>query len=155
MIESMSKRTWYIIWILLALLSSFAAVSTLIVPWRTKIQNAFFGEKRQLLATVTGHLGENEYLILKFQTNKGIIVEVQQPENDSYKLIDRIFIPDPYDGYVMMNSQATRLALTDIDDDQQLEIIAPTFDSNLAAHLNALRLDPESMRLKLVQEHAE
>ena len=46
----------------------------------------------------------------------------------------------------MIKGQATNLALKDIDGDNSMEIIVPTYDSNLVAHLNVYKYDPFSRR---------
>lgn len=160
MVSMVSGRLYKIIWIatwtLLGLGSMTITAVALNPDWRARLQAVFVGDDRQLLATVNGDLladGTN-FKILKFGTKRGIIVEVLAPgdsSDDGYSLVDRIFIPDPHDGFFSLNTHATRLALVDVDGDGRSEILAPSFDSQLVAHLNTLRLDPDTRRLELVR----
>lgn len=150
---------WRATWVLLALAALIVSALALHPDWRTRLQAVFIGDQRVLLATVTGDLtGDGtSYKILKFSTSRGIIVEVVAPSPDSsetYNLVDRIFIPDPHDGFFSLNTHATRLALVDVDGDGRPEILAPSFDNKLVAHLNTLRLDPDTRRLELVRPPA-
>lgn len=147
---------WRILWAVLALLIVTVSLILLVPEWRVRWQAKFMPERKELLATVSGDLlGDGvELKVLKFSTSRGLIVEVHATSPDAlkpYTLVDKIFIPDRHDGFFSLNTQATRLALVDVDGDGKPEIIAPSFDDKLVAHLNTLRLDPETRRLELVK----
>ncbi len=147
---------WRVAWFVLVL--GILGVAAILVnnEWRVKVQARIAGEQKELLATVSGQLlgDDQNFKVLKFATRRGLIIEVHAPHTDPLKpfvLVDKLFIPDLHDGFFSLNNQATRLALVDVDEDGRLEIIAPSFDDKLSAHLNTLRLNPETRRLELVQ----
>lgn len=146
---------WKVLWSVLVAATLFTIAVALTPEWRVRWQAWLLPETRDLLATVTGDLLNNgvQMKVLKFATGRGLIVEVHAPNEDqaSFSLVDRIFIPDRHDGYVTLNAQPTRLAIVDVDNDGSPEILAPSFDEKLVAHLNTLRLNPESKRLELVK----
>jgi len=144
------------LWAVLIVAAIVTSALALHPEWRVRAQAQLFPEKKELLATVNGDLlGDGaEYKVLKFATGRGLIVEVHSPSQDPgepFVFVDRIFIPDRHDGYFSLNTQPTRLAIVDIDGDGRGEILAPSFDEKLVAHLNTLRLDPSTRRLALVR----
>lgn len=150
---------WRATWVILTIATIVVSAMALHPDWRTRLQAVFVGDQRQLLATVSGDLLNDgtTFKVLKFSTSRGIIVEIVAPnpnQEESFSLVDRIFIPDPHDGFFSLNTHATRLALVDVDGDGRPEIIAPSFDNKLVAHLNTLRLDPDTRRLELVRPPA-
>ena len=56
-------------------------------------------------------------------------------------------LPDHKDGFFLYQGEATNLALEDVDGDQQLDIIAPSYDNNLVARLNVYSYDQRSENL--------
>ncbi|MBX7230490.1 MAG: hypothetical protein K1X29_00255 [Bdellovibrionales bacterium] len=148
--------TWKILWSLLftgVLISGGLALSS---RHRLLWQAHFFPEKKELLAVVNGDLLGNgsEFKVLKYATRKGLIIEIQSPHqrNDNpYQMVDRVFIPDRHDGYFSLSTASTQLAILDINGDGVPEIIAPSFDENLMAHLNPMRLDPITKKIQLIR----
>ncbi len=157
--ETTLDRRWRVALILLSFATVVVTAVALNPNWRIPIQAFLSPDHRVLLATVNGDLaGTGEmYKVLKYATHRGLIVEVMQAThdpNDPYRFVDRVVIPDRHDGFFSMNSEATRLALLDVDGDGHPEIIAPSFDESLSAHLNTLKFDPETKRLSLMQAPA-
>ncbi len=110
--------------------------------------------RRKVLATAVGALrSEGEPLkIIKYQTSQGVWLEVFGPSNDGLRpLLDQIHLSDPFDAFFDLMGEATRLAILDLDGDGRLEVIAPTLDSRLSAHLNAYRWDDSAKRLTPIQ----
>lgn len=94
---------------------------------------------RQILSTASGILekGGPPIKVIKVKTHKGLFIEVYvSGPNQTKPLLDRFQLPDQRDGYFHFCGQATNLALEDIDGDTTLEILAPSFDEELVAHLN-------------------
>lgn len=154
--ESSLNHRWRMVLISLALATLAVTAIALNPNWRIPVQAFLRPDRRVLLATVSGDIaGTGEiFKILKFASQRGLVVEVMQTThdpNDPYRFIDRVIIPDRHDGFFSMNSEATRLALLDVDGDGRPEIIAPSFDESLSAHLNTLKFDPETKRLSLMQ----
>ncbi len=147
---------WKSLWAVLVVAALIVSALALSPEWRVRWQALIRPEKKDLLATVTGDLlnAGADLKVLKFATGRGLIVEVHEPSNDPnspFKLVDRIFIPDRHDGFFTLNNQPTRLAIVDVDNDGTLEILAPSFDDKLVPHLNTLRLDPSTRKLRLAQ----
>lgn len=95
-------------------------------------------EFRQVLSTARGDVfGQgNIAQIVKIKTDEGLFVEVYQKDDSSLKLIEKIKVQHLHDGYFMFNGEASNLVLDDVDGDQAVEILVPSFDENLVAHLN-------------------
>lgn len=154
--DKLKKGIWYSVWFVLGVCAVVVSGLALHSETRIRLQAWLEPEQKELLATLTADLLGNgsQFKILKYGTTRGIIVEVLAPsENEAgaYQFVDRIFIPDPHDGFFSINTHATRLAIVDVDEDGQPEILAPSFDDKLVAHLNTLRLDPDTRRLELVK----
>lgn len=106
--------------------------------------------ERTLLATVTGRFSGNQiYTIAKYSTYTGILIEVYQtsPEGGVKNLVDRVFLGDRKNAYFQINGESVQLALVDLTKDGSKELIAPTFDERLRAHLNAYQFDESLSRL--------
>jgi hypothetical protein len=119
---------------------------------RTQIQPT---NQREVLATITAPLSEGgaQVKVVKIRTPQALILEVfETGENTSGSLLQHIELPDKRDGYFTFNGEATNLAIDDIDGDNQAEIIVPSFDENLVAHLNIFRFQSETRQFELVQQ---
>lgn len=80
------------------------------------------------------------------------MVEILGPMNEgSRPLLDRIEFPRHADSFFDIGGDAARLAVVDIDNDERLELIAPTVDTSLIAHLNAFRYDEGSKKFEPIQ----
>ena len=104
---------------------------------------------REVLATARGPVIHTDMKakVIKLRTHDGIFIEVYGGRQRHHlSLVDRILLPDKKDGYFHIQShlryqsrlhkEASNLALKDLNGDQVLEIIAPTFDNQLNARLN-------------------
>jgi hypothetical protein len=82
---------------------------------------------------------------LKIQTADTLSLEVFESDGDSQKMkfFKRIVLPETRDAYFNFHGNATNLALTDVDGDGSMEIVAPTFDENLIPRLNVYKYDSE------------
>ncbi|MEO0337188.1 MAG: hypothetical protein AAF202_12400, partial [Pseudomonadota bacterium] len=49
------------------------------------------------------------------------------------------------------SGNATQLAVIDVDDDGSFELMAPTFDDQLVAHLNIFKYNPVLKRFEPIQ----
>jgi len=109
-------------------------------------------EFRHILSVASGDLLSNgsNVKVVKVKTQHGLFLEVYgASENFNRPLLERILLPDKTDGYFHFRGQATNLALDDIDGDNKLEIIAPSFDRDLIAHLNVYKYNQETKRFEL------
>jgi hypothetical protein len=124
---------------------------------RSNIRSVLRPEYRVILAVASADLkGSGLPLqILKVKTQEGLFLEVysnkDEKEGINQELLASIQLPDKKDGYFTFNGQVTNLAIDDIDNDNQPEILATSFDSDLVAHLNVYRYVPGSKVLELVR----
>lgn len=151
--ETSSKRSWREVagWSLITSLWLITTLAILHPTLRQAVQTEIFKPYRKVLSTVVGDVfGIGwEAEIAKVKTEKGIAIEVYgRAEEGVRPLITRIQLPDRRDGFFHFRGEAANLALHDISDDGHVEILAPTFDDNLIAHLNIYRFSPEQGRFE-------
>ncbi len=118
---------------------------------RSSLRSIFKPEQRSVLSTAKAifSTSEGEFNFVKIRTLDGIYVEVYKKGSHSESvLVDRIELPKHKDAFFTFNGQATNLAIDDIDSDTQLELLVPSFDSQLIAHLNVFKFNPESHRFE-------
>lgn len=114
---------------------------------RESLRRHWMRDSRVVLSTVSGDLlyNGNPVKVIKVKTNEGLFLEFYAAgEGNVRPLLDRVRLPDRRDGFIHLRGQATNLALDDIDGDRKLEVLAPTFDEDLVAHLNVYRYNSES-----------
>lgn len=113
---------------------------------RAAVRGFFLKDYREVLSTAKAHWSGSsiEYVVAKIKTRESLFLEIYEtlPDGGS-KLLEKIVLPDSRDGYFSFNGRATNLAIDDINEDGQPEILAPTFDSNLVGHLNVYSFNAE------------
>ena len=117
-----------------------AAIVTLCIPsTRASLRAHILKPARQVLSIANGNLLHDGSFVkvVKYKTPEGILIEVLSAEDTgSRSLVDRIPIVGEHDGFFDFYGEASQLAIMDVDEDGKMELVAPTFDSNLVAHLN-------------------
>lgn len=136
---------------LLTLMASFlagmVALAALNGNIRQSLRDRFHLPYRKVLSTATGDItGEGQLIkVVKIKTQKGLFIEIYSVDaSHQGPLVNRFRLPDTRDGYFHFRGQATNLALDDLDGDRVLEILAPSFDEELVAHLNIYKYDAET-----------
>ena len=130
--------------VILVPLFIFSLVICLNKNIRTQVLSYLKHDKRTLLSTVTGDLMNNgtAVKVLKLKTSSGIFLEfLGSMDSGSRPLLEQISLGDPFDAYFDLAGEATRLAIVDLNGDGKYELIAPTFDENMTARLNAYRFN--------------
>jgi len=153
----MTTGRWLLLSTLLILAAIFSA-AVLTPSIRNGVQNYFAQVGREVLATADGDLlnDGSAVKVIKFRSREGIFVEVMRIDaKGETSLIDRIVLPDKHDGLFNFHGRVTRLAITDVDGDGRMELLAPTFDNQLIPHLNVFRYNPASQRFEPVQPAAK
>ena len=109
----------------------------------TFVKETFGPKVRIVLSTVSGALLENGEMakIVKVKTNKGIFVEIYQTGDGQFKLLDSVHLADSKDAFFNFYGRPANLALDDIDGDNKLEIIVPSYNKNLVSNLNIFQFD--------------
>ena len=141
------------------LLSTGALVAILCVihPELNKWTRSFFtpAPYRKVLATASGDLlnVNTDFKVIKVRSHNGLFIEVYKGFRDNTRpRLSRIKLPDKRDGYFYFQGQATNLAIEDLDGDKKLEIIAPSFDENLRAHLNIFKYNETTHNYEIVKD---
>jgi hypothetical protein len=102
-------------------------------------------EERKILAKAFAQYQEKMFVIFKIKTNSGIEIEIylkdQASNNQVFK--QRFPLNDDAEAYLMVNSNSMNLGLVDINNDGQMDIIAPTADKNGNSRLNVFQYNPE------------
>ncbi len=97
---------------------------------------------RKVLAVASGdllNLGKT-FKVIKVRSHEGLFIEIYEEfRNNTRPLLSRIKLPNNRDGYFHFQGEATNLALDDLDGDRVLEVMVPSFDNSLRAHLSIFK----------------
>ncbi|MBE8221618.1 MAG: hypothetical protein HAW60_02695 [Bdellovibrionales bacterium] len=86
--------------------------------------------------------------IVKIKTHEGLFLEVYSAQKtNAQSFLSRVKLKDPHDGYFQFATQSSNLALSDINDDGVLDIIAVSFDKNQKGHLNIYNFNYDANKL--------
>ena len=82
--------------------------------------NAFYG------------LEQTEFTIIKVKTGSGIQIEIftTLKGSASTKFVQKFDLIEDTDAYITLDKNTTNLALSDVDNDSNLDVLAPTVDRN-------------------------
>ncbi len=131
----------------MCLISLSLAVLTVLPSSREFIRSVIVSNSRQVLAKAEGDLtGKGmKVAVIKVKTADTIALEIFESQGDtaSLQFVKRIVLQEKRDAFFNFRGNATNLALTDVDNDGKMEIVAPTFDDNLIPRLNVYKYDPE------------
>ncbi|WP_374029510.1 hypothetical protein [Bdellovibrio bacteriovorus] len=127
-------------------LVAMALVTVAVVPsLRMKIKDVFWSSDREILAKVNGNIGPHgpQITVLKIKSKAALSLEVYSNDGETgLTLIAKLPLFETRDGYFLLQGNATNLALTDVDKDGTLEIVAPTYDEQMVPRLNIFRYNP-------------
>lgn len=143
------------------ILTAFFTILGLVVylnsSTRDFIINLGVSNERTVLATIeTEKLkGPHPFKILKIKEGPKIWLEIYyQMPNDKNKttseLHTRLDLRGEFDGHVLIMERATNLAISNIDRDNELEILAPTYSRGMTPILNIYKYDPILEEFKFV-----
>lgn len=127
---------------------------------RYSLQSFFHQPYRRVLSASSGPLLKDSQVakVLKVKTQEGLFIEVygRTPEGGR-PLLDKVQLPDQRDGYFTLGGMTSNLFIDDLDEDNILEILAPSFDDNLNAHLNVYFFNQFTSKLEtkipFIQNH--
>ncbi len=135
--------------LVIAVLSSLSSVQRLVQP-------LFNNSARAVLAKVSAVYGEGslQFLILKVQDASGLQIEVYQvnPLVGSQEFKQKFDLSLDADAYVTIDKNSTNLALSDVDHDGHLDILAPSVDRNGNLRLNTFRFNED---LKMFEPYSQ
>jgi maltose-binding protein MalE len=151
-----TNKKWVLVFlvaaILIAVLSSLSGVQKKLSPFLEK-------NDRKVLAKVTAFYGVDQlqFLILKVKDSQGIQIEIFEiDKNNGSQLFKQKFdLSQDADAYVTIDKNSTNLALSDVDKDGQLDILAPSVDRNGNLRLNTFRFNIELKNFEPYTEPAK
>ena len=115
---------------------------------RTKINSVFKSQQRTVLAKITGYFlpEQIQFLILKVKEGSGLQIEIYEIDSASsvQKFKQKFDLSEDVDSYVTIDKNSTNLALQDVDQDGNLDIIAPSVDRNGNLRLNTFRFNSDA-----------
>ncbi|MDG0814811.1 hypothetical protein [Bdellovibrio svalbardensis] len=140
--ENAFNKKELILMIALAVLAMALTTVAVIPSLRTKVKEAFSVEDREILAKVSGKIGAQgpRVTVLKIKGHNSLSLEVYDLDaQEGTALLAKIPLAESRDGYFSLQGNATNLALTDVDSDGQMEIVAPTYDDQMVPRLNIFK----------------
>ncbi|AZZ38073.1 hypothetical protein CIK05_15110 [Bdellovibrio sp. qaytius] len=98
-------------------------------------------EERKILAKAFADYNGKVFVVFKIKTNVGIELEIYEKDlaNNNQQFKQRFPLNDDVEAYLMVNDNSMNLGLVDIDNDGQMDIIAPTVDKNGNSRLNVFQ----------------
>lgn len=121
---------------------------TLIPAVRSQLQIVLSNQQRVVLAKISGYFstGQNQFLILKLKDKTGLQIEIyeQAAESNSQVFRQKFDLSEDADSYVTLDKNSTNLALQDVDQDGNLDIVAPSVDRNGNLRLNTFRFNSDT-----------
>ncbi|QDK36216.1 hypothetical protein [Bdellovibrio sp. NC01] len=128
--------------ITLAVMAMLVTTVAVVPSLRSKVKSALSVEDREILAKVSGKIGAPgpRVTVLKIKSANQITLEVYDMDGpEGMTIIARIPLNESRDGYFALQGNATNLALTDVDSDGEMEIVAPTYDDQMVPRLNIFK----------------
>ena len=133
-VETSFKKREIFLMLGLGLLAMSLIAVAVIPPLRLKVKEVFLFSGRNVIAKVSGQLTAMgpQVTVLKIKTNNLLDIEVfTLDEEQNLTFLARLPLFESRDGYFLLQGNATNLALTDVDKDGKLEIVAPTYDDQM------------------------
>ncbi|AGH96572.1 hypothetical protein [Pseudobdellovibrio exovorus] len=132
---------------ILLLVALTAAILSSLPTVQTRLQSLFATDERQLLAKIEAFYGpeQTQFLILKVKNSHGISVEIYQEQSEAGQQIFRqkFDLLHDSDVHITIDKNATNLALSDVDQDGHMDILAPSVDRNGNLRLNTFRYNSD------------
>jgi hypothetical protein len=148
MFEFLSNSKSYRITVIsLATLFLILLLVALVPSWRQKVQNLVGNSDRVILAKSHARLNhEGPFLnVIKVKTPEGLFIEVYKENPEAgIEMMGKLPLEGTQDGFFNFQNQATNLVLTDIDEDGNIDIVAPTFDDRQQARMNVFKYNSDT-----------
>ena len=149
----MSKSSFHLKGNLKHLFFALGLALNLSIVFSSSARELFIGLKKKPYRNVTGVLDgdinkSTSIKIVKIKTHEGLFLEVYSKHNHlSTHLLSRVKLPYSQDGYYHFSKTPSKLALFDINNDGNKEIVSTSFDSSLNGHLSFYSYDTHSQSL--------
>lgn len=112
---------------------------------KEKLLHFFQKNDTQVLAIAYGTLtgDHRKQKVVKILSQNKIYLEIYDATESpsSPNRLQKILLPDSLDTQVDFRGNLTRLIIADINQDGQVDIVAPTMDGQMVPHLNAYAYD--------------
>jgi len=146
--ENQKKTTRYttLYIVILVVLAIVAAVLSSLPAVQNQARSLFTKAPRLILAKINAFYGveQIEFLILKIKDSDGIQIEIYEVIDKNKQTFKQKFeLTQDSDAYITLDKNTTNLALSDVDKDGQLDILAPSVDRNGNLRLNTFRFNVE------------
>ncbi|WP_413583133.1 hypothetical protein [Bdellovibrio sp. HCB288] len=128
----------------LAIVAMVVTTIAVIPNLRNSVKELFSSDSRTVIAKVTGNLTPQgpQITVLKIHSKNTLELEVYNLTGaDGLTLMAKLPLAENRDGYFTLKGNSTNLALTDVDGDGSLEIVAPTFDDQMVPRLNIFKFN--------------
>ena len=158
--ESAFHKKEIILMSILAVLAMVLLTVAIIPSFRNSVKEIFSSSERIILAKVSGSISPEgpRVTVLKIRSKDSLSLEVYSDEpGQENALIAKIPLFETKDAYFVVNGNATNLALTDVDQDETMEIVAPTYNEQMVPRLNIFKYNRASKcfdRVNAPDEHA-
>ena len=102
-------------------------------------------EERKILAKAFAEYSGKTFVVFKIKTNLGIDLEIYEKDfaNNNQQFKQRFPLNDDVEAYLMVDNNSMNLGLVDVDNDGQLDIVAPTVDKNGNSRLNVFQFNSD------------
>tara|TARA_B110001454_G_scaffold219201_1_gene251903 strand:- start:47886 stop:48338 length:453 start_codon:yes stop_codon:yes gene_type:complete len=141
----------------LFLMALSMAVVLAVPNFKKKFKEYFVTEHRTILGKVVGNLhpGSETFVILKIKQKENIFVEVykEDPKTETLQFMQKLDLGQKKEGHFTFKNEATNLVFTNIDDDENLEILVPVFDSEMTARLYTIKYNESIMQFEVLNSN--
>lgn len=145
--ESTFRKKEIVLMSILAVLAMVLLTVAIVPSLRNSVKEIFSSSERIILAKVSGNITAEgpRVTVLKIRSKDTLILEVYSDDpGQENTLIAKIPLFETKDAYFVVNGNATNLALTDVDKDEILEIVAPTYNEQMVPRLNIFKYNRAS-----------
>lgn len=99
-------------------------------------------DKRVVLATLDYSADNTQYRVVKLRVANDIFVEIYKIDSEgSQALLTQFLIPYSRDAHFGSENSLSNLFQTNLDDDEDDEIVVPILDENLVSHFTVIKFD--------------
>ncbi len=120
--------------VVIAVLSSVSGIQN----WARKITGH---SDRVIISRVNAYFGveQIEFLILKVKDANGLIIEIYEIQSAAPVFKQKFELIQDKDAYLTLDKNTTNLALSDVDKDGHVDVVAPSVDRNGNLRLNTYK----------------
>lgn len=156
--ESTFRKKEIVLMSILAVLAMVLLTVAIIPSFRTSVKEIFSSSERSILAKVSGNITAEgpRVTVLKIRSKDTLTLEVYSDDpGQENTLIAKIPLFETKDAYFVVNGNATNLALSDVDNDELMEIVAPTYNEQMVPRLNIFKYNRASKSFDRVNAPSE